>query len=520
LVSGRAPRVLVLAPTRDITKQISDDLQSIVNDLSIVPVYNNKKKKSDDQEAAILNGCDILVATPDRLKEFLENDKLDFSQVKHVILDGIDQMSDTDDIKKILKQIVKSDEETKAQLIVFSGTMTDSVRKLVKKYLTNDVVTLDLVKGKTQKPSADDDDDEDATESLDGTSADVSGTKDSGPRSLLTKQENYVTYKLTVNDELKGVGLVFTMLRKCLGDDFDAKGACAQISFTKDYKSALFDIPSECDEQIQTYWKDSPTIQMGPVTSLPELDESSTWTGDKEFSRGGSRPSRGGGGDRNGGRSNTCFNCQKEGHKSFECPDASGGQSQRYGGNKSGGGGGGGNACFNCGKDGHKSFECSEPKKAGGRPGGGGGGGSNACFNCGQEGHRSYECTEPKKAGGRPGGGGGGGSNACFNCGKDGHKSFECSEPKKAGGRPGGGGGGGSNACFNCGQEGHRSFECSEPKKDRPSFGSGGRGGGRGGSRGGARGGGAKRSFGDNYNNGHSAGEATSKKIKFDDDDE
>jgi hypothetical protein len=30
-------------------------------------------------------------------------------------------------------------------------------------------------------------------------------------------------------------------------------------------------------------------------------------------------------------------------------------------------------ACFNCGKDGHKSFECSEPKKAGGRPGGGGG---------------------------------------------------------------------------------------------------------------------------------------------------
>jgi hypothetical protein len=42
-----------------------------------------------------------------------------------------------------------------------------------------------------------------------------------------------------------------------------------------------------------------------------------------------------------------------------------------------GGGGGGGNACFNCGKDGHKSFECSEPKKAGGRPGGGGGGGSS-----------------------------------------------------------------------------------------------------------------------------------------------
>ncbi|CAF4966108.1 unnamed protein product, partial [Rotaria socialis] len=104
-----------------------------------------------------------------------------------------------------------------------------------------------------------------------------------------------------------------------------------------------------------------------------------------------------------------------------------------------------------------------------------------------------------------------------------GHRSYECSEPKKAGGRPsfGGGGGGGerSNACFNCGQDGHKSFECSEPKKagGRPSFGGGG--GGRGGGRGGARGGGPKRSFGTSHENGFNSGEATSKKIKFDDDD-
>ncbi len=36
------------------------------------------------------------------------------------------------------------------------------------------------------------------------------------------------------------------------------------------------------------------------------------------------------------------------------------------------GGGGGGGGCFNCGKDGHKSYECSEPKKAGGGRSGGG----------------------------------------------------------------------------------------------------------------------------------------------------
>ncbi|CAF0964273.1 unnamed protein product [Rotaria sordida] len=523
LVSGRAPRALILGPTRDITKQISDDFQSIINDLSIVTIYS-AKKKSDDQETAISNGCDILVATPDRLKEFIDNEKIDLSQIKHVILDEIDRMLDSpaiDHIKTIFKHIFKSDQETKAQLIVFSGTMPDSVRKLTKKFLTTDYVTINLAKKNTQETSADDDDDDDddnSEEPINTSSNNKSKMTDQTPRSLLSKQENYTTYQLTANDEIKSVGFVFTMLRKCFGDDFDAKGTIAQVAFTKDFKSAIFDLPSELDEQLQGYWKDSARIQMGPITELPEIDESSkedytNYSGGKNKSPYGGG---GGGGNRNSGKSNACFNCQKEGHKSWECPESNGTHSQRNSGNKfGGGGGGGGGGCFNCGKDGHKSFECPEPKKAGGRSGGGGGGGerSNACFNCGKDGHRSFECSEPKKAGGRSGGGGER-SNACFNCGKDGHKSFECSEPKKSGGRSGGGGER-SNACFNCGKDGHRSFECPESKKGRPSFGGGGRGGSRGGG-----GGGAKRSFGTNNENGHSVGETTNKKIKFNDDDD
>ena len=48
--------------------------------------------------------------------------------------------------------------------------------------------------------------------------------------------QNFTTYMLTVHDELKGAGLVYTMLRKCFGDDFDAKNNCSRIAFTKDYK--------------------------------------------------------------------------------------------------------------------------------------------------------------------------------------------------------------------------------------------------------------------------------------------
>ncbi|CAF0956058.1 unnamed protein product, partial [Adineta ricciae] len=199
----------------------------------------------------------------------------------------------------------------------------------------------------------------DALDALSAALACISGTTHIVPRSLLTKKENYTTYMLTVTDELKGPGLVFVMLRKCFGEDFDAKGKCSQVAFTPDYRSAVFDIPSELDEQLQSYWKDSPRIQMKAIEKLPPLDDSSRTGGYRGFSRNGSGPSRGGSyaGNRNGDRSNACFKCHKEGHKSFECPDANGEQSQR----RSGGGG-----CFNCGKTGHKSFDCPEPKK--GRP--------------------------------------------------------------------------------------------------------------------------------------------------------
>lgn len=58
-------------------------------------------------------------------------------------------------------------------------------------------------------------------------------------------------------------------------------------------------MPSEYDEQIQSSWKNAGRTKLGPITELPELDESSM-ADNKSFSRGGSG---GGGGDRNGARS-------------------------------------------------------------------------------------------------------------------------------------------------------------------------------------------------------------------------
>ena len=107
LVAGRAPRVLVVVPTRELTKQVSEDFQSLVNSLSVATLFTSKKK-SDEQDAALAEGCDVLVATPDRLKEVLEQGKVDAAQVKHLVFDEMDHLLDAtvvEDVKKVLKHV-------------------------------------------------------------------------------------------------------------------------------------------------------------------------------------------------------------------------------------------------------------------------------------------------------------------------------------------------------------------------------------------------------------------------------
>jgi superfamily II DNA/RNA helicase len=156
-----------------LAKQISDDFQSIVSDLSVVTIYGGKKY--DAQENSIRNGCDILVCTPGRLKDIVDKGKLDLTKIKHVILDEVDRMLDMgfiDDVEEILGHIfttsnsnrLKSniifsfktfiERETKPQIVVFSATMPDWVYKTTKKYMSKDFVTVDLVKGNTQKTAA------------------------------------------------------------------------------------------------------------------------------------------------------------------------------------------------------------------------------------------------------------------------------------------------------------------------------------------------------------------------------
>lgn len=102
-------------------KQISDDFQSISTDLSVVTIYGGKKY--EDQENSIRNGCDVLVATPGRLKDIIDKKKLDLTKIKHVILDEVDRMLDMgfiDDVEEILGHMFTSSNETNLKKVLYS----------------------------------------------------------------------------------------------------------------------------------------------------------------------------------------------------------------------------------------------------------------------------------------------------------------------------------------------------------------------------------------------------------------
>ncbi|XP_043375272.1 nucleolar RNA helicase 2-like isoform X4 [Dermochelys coriacea] len=89
---GRTPKVCVLTPTRELANQVAKDFKDITKTLSVACFYGGTAYNG--QIDLIRSGIDILVGTPGRIKDHLQNGKLDLSKLKHVVLDEVDQMLD------------------------------------------------------------------------------------------------------------------------------------------------------------------------------------------------------------------------------------------------------------------------------------------------------------------------------------------------------------------------------------------------------------------------------------------
>ncbi|KAJ8013710.1 hypothetical protein DPEC_G00032610 [Dallia pectoralis] len=149
---GRAPKVLCLAPTRELAIQVAKDFKDMTRKLVVACFYGGSSY--NPQLDAIRGGIDVLVGTPGRIKDHLQNNKLDLSQLKHVVLDEVDQMLDmgfAEQVEEILSASYQKGVDTNPQTLLFSATCPQWVYEVAKKYMRPNFEHVDLIGKKTQK---------------------------------------------------------------------------------------------------------------------------------------------------------------------------------------------------------------------------------------------------------------------------------------------------------------------------------------------------------------------------------
>lgn len=142
----RVPSALVLAPTRELARQVQQEFKLSAPNLSSTCLYGGIS--ISNQVRTLGFGMDIVVGTPGRIIDLVERGALDLSEVNFVVLDEADQMlaiGFQEDVERILSYL-----PARKQCMLFSATMPSWVNDLSRKYLKNPLV-VDLVGDSDQK---------------------------------------------------------------------------------------------------------------------------------------------------------------------------------------------------------------------------------------------------------------------------------------------------------------------------------------------------------------------------------
>jgi len=133
----RTCRMLVLAPTRELASQIAESARAYArfSHMSVATVFGGTSINKNRQDLS--RGVDILVATPGRLIDLIEQGYLMLRGVEILVLDEADQMLDLGFIHA-LKAIVKL-LPTQRQSLFFSATMPKAIKELADRFLTDPV---------------------------------------------------------------------------------------------------------------------------------------------------------------------------------------------------------------------------------------------------------------------------------------------------------------------------------------------------------------------------------------------
>ena len=123
------PRVMILVPTRELVIQVVDRIEEFSKymNIRVLGVFGGRNINTQSQQ--VLQGTDIIVATPGRLYDLVLGNSLQLKSVKQLVIDEVDVMLDLG-FKRQISNIFELLPE-KRQNIMFSATMTDDVAQLI-----------------------------------------------------------------------------------------------------------------------------------------------------------------------------------------------------------------------------------------------------------------------------------------------------------------------------------------------------------------------------------------------------
>ena len=135
---GRSPRALILAPTRELALQIDRTVQPIAQSVGLFTTQIYGGVPQGRQVGALQRGVDIVIGTPGRIEDLVEQGRLDLSQVEITVLDEADHMCDLGFLEPVQRIIRRTSDG--GQKLLFSATLDTGVAALVDEFLVEPAV--------------------------------------------------------------------------------------------------------------------------------------------------------------------------------------------------------------------------------------------------------------------------------------------------------------------------------------------------------------------------------------------
>ncbi|MGL4931722.1 MAG: DEAD/DEAH box helicase [Plesiomonas sp.] len=126
--AAKAPRALILVPTRELARQVQDNMEAFTQHTALrsVVVYGGACLATQSRE--LKTGADILIATPGRLLDYLRQGVVHLRDVRFLVFDEADRMLDMgfrDEIRDVVRQV-----STERQTLLFSATLSDDIHRM------------------------------------------------------------------------------------------------------------------------------------------------------------------------------------------------------------------------------------------------------------------------------------------------------------------------------------------------------------------------------------------------------